>query len=79
MRRNLHDLYAVAVKILDLIVSHACILYLALYQHCLLFLPKGGSIICTVSGIRNYLDDLWYRFNALSHPRAVEHSSSNAS
>ena len=52
---NSHDLYAVAVKKLDSIVGHVPRIILTL---CHLFLSRGGSITCTVTGIRKYSDDL---------------------
>ena len=52
---NSHDLYAVAVKKLDSIVGHVPRTISTLYH---LFLSRGGSITCTVTGIRKYSDDL---------------------
>ena len=52
---NSHDLYAVAVKKLDSIVGHVPRTISTL---CHLFLSRGGSITCTVTGIRKYSDDL---------------------
>ena len=52
---NSHDLYAVAVKQLDSIVGHVPCMISTL---CHLFLSRGGSITCTVTGIRKYSDDL---------------------
>ena len=52
---NSHDLYAVAVKELDSIVGHVPRTISTLYH---LFLSRGGSITCIVTGIRKYSDDL---------------------
>ena len=52
---NSHDLYAVAVKELDSIVGHVPRTISTL---CQLFLSRGGSITCIVTGIRKYSDDL---------------------
>ena len=52
---NSHDLYAVAVKELDSIVGHVPRTISTL---CHLFLSRGGSITCIVTGIRKCSDDL---------------------
>ena len=52
---NSHDLYTVAVKKLDSIVGHVPHTISTL---CHLFMSRGGSITCTVTGIRKYSDDL---------------------
>ena len=52
---NLHELYAVAVKKLDLIFGHLPCTISTLYH---LYLLRGRIITCTVSGIKKYLDGL---------------------
>ena len=52
---NSHDRYAVAVKRMGIIIGH---LPRKLSKLCLLFLRRGGSIFCTVSGGRRYSHDL---------------------
>ena len=52
---NSHDLYVVAVKKLESIVGHMLRTILTL---CNLILSRGGSITCTITGIRKYSDDL---------------------
>ena len=52
---NSHDRYAVAVKRTGVIIGH---LPRKLSKLCSLFLRRGGSIICTVSGGRRYSHDL---------------------
>ena len=53
--RNSHDHYAVAVKRVGIIVGH---LPRSLSRICSLFLRRGGSILCTVTGGRKYSSDL---------------------
>ena len=48
---NSHDRYAVAVKKMGIIIGH---LPRKLLKLCSLFLRRGGSIFCTVSGGRRY-------------------------
>ena len=52
---NSHDLYAVAVKKLDLIVGHVPRTISTL---CHLFLSRGGIITCTIRDTRKFSDDL---------------------
>ena len=52
---NSHDRYDVAVKRLGIVIGH---LPRKLAKRCSLFLRRGGSIICTVSGERRYSHDL---------------------
>ena len=53
--RNVHDRYAVSVKKNGQIISH---LPRIIARVCSLFLRRGGSIHCTVSGTRRYSGDL---------------------
>ena len=52
---NSHDHYAVAVKRTGVIIGH---LPRKLSKLCSLFLRRGASIICTLSGGRRYSHDL---------------------
>lgn len=52
---NIHDRYAVAVIKSDTIIGH---LPRKVSKVCSLFLRRGGSIICTVTGSRQYSEDL---------------------
>ena len=52
---NIHDIYAVAVTREDIVVGH---LPRNISTPCHLFLRKGGIILCTVTGVRQFLADL---------------------
>ena len=52
---NIHDIYAVAVTREDIVVGH---LPRHISTPCHLFLRKGGSILCTVTGVRQFSADL---------------------
>lgn len=52
---NAHDRYAVAVIKDDAIIGH---LPKKISRMCYIFLRRGGSITCTVTGSRQYSEDL---------------------